>query len=63
MAEKKTTGGPRVQVRFKNDKELARIRKAVEVLNNNTDYGTITFNSFVSGVAFREADRLLKEEY
>lgn len=63
MAEKKATGGPRVQVRFKNDKELARIRKAVEAINKSTAYGTITFNSFVSGVAFREADRLLKEEY
>jgi hypothetical protein len=67
MTKKKTqapspTSGPRVQVRFKSDKEVARIREAVEAINNSTVYGAITFNSFVSGVAFREADKILRDK-
>ncbi len=57
-----STGGKRVQIRFKNDKQVATIRKAVDAINAGSAYGEITFNSFVSGVAFKEAERILKEK-
>ena len=55
-------GGPRVQIRFKSDEQRDMIRKVVSAINAGSAYGDITFNSFVSGVAFREAERILKEE-
>tara|TARA_R110002096_G_scaffold36500_2_gene101900 strand:- start:49 stop:252 length:204 start_codon:yes stop_codon:yes gene_type:complete len=55
-------GGKRVQIRFKNDKQIEMIRKVVSAINAGSAYGDVTFNSFVSGVAFREAERILKEE-
>ncbi len=58
-----SAGGKRVQIRFKSDKQVETIRKAVEKINSGSAYGEITFNSFVSGVAFKEAERILKKEY
>ena len=58
-----STGGKRVQIRFKSDKQVETIRKAVEKLNSGADYSEVTFNGFVSGVAFKEAERILKKEY
>jgi len=58
----KSSGGPRVQIRFKSDKQRDTIHKVVSAINAGSAYGDITFNSFVSGVAFREAERILKEE-
>jgi hypothetical protein len=59
---KHTSGGPRVQIRFKSEEQRDMIRKVVSAINAGSAYGDITFNSFVSGVAFREAERILKEE-
>jgi len=58
-----STGGKRVQIRFKSDKQVETIRKAVEKLNLGTDYSEVTFNGFVSGIAVKEAERILKKEY
>jgi hypothetical protein len=55
-----SSGGKRVQIRFKSDNQVETIRKAVEKLNSGTDYSEVTFNGFVSGVAFKEAQRILK---
>ena len=55
-----SAGGQRVQIRFKSDKQVETIRKAVEKLNSGSDYGEVTFNSFVSKLAFKEAERILK---
>ena len=55
-----SAGGKRVQIRFKSDKQVETICKAVEKINSGSAYGEITFNSFVSGVAFKEAERILK---
>jgi hypothetical protein len=56
-----STGGKRVQIRFKSDKQVETIRKAVETINAESSYGEVTFNGFVSGVAFKEAERILKK--
>ena len=55
-----SAGGKRVQIRFKSDKQVETIRKAVETINAESSYGEVTFNGFVSGVAFKEAQRILK---
>ena len=55
-----SAGGKRVQIRFKSDKQVETIRKAVEKLNSGSAYSEVTFNGFVSGVAFKEAERILK---
>ena len=55
-----STGGKRVQIRFKSDKQVETIRKAVETINAESSYGEVTFNGFVSGVAFKEAQQILK---
>ena len=55
-----STGGKRVQIRFKSDKQVETIRKAVEKLNSGSAYSEVTFNGFVSKVAFKEAERILK---
>ena len=48
-----SAGVKRVQIRFKSDKQVETIRKAVEKLNSGADYSEVTFNGFVSGVAFK----------
>ena len=55
-----SAGGKRVQIRFKSDKQVETIRMAVEKLNSGTDYSEVTFNGFVSGVAFKKAEQILK---
>ena len=46
-----SAGGKRVQIRFKSDNQVETA---------GSSYGEVTFNGFVSGVAFKEAQRILK---
>jgi hypothetical protein len=57
----KPSGGPRVQVRFQTDAQVAAIEKAVEKINQASKYGeTITFNSFVANAAIKAAEAVNK---
>ena len=59
----KPSGGPRVQVRFNTDNQVAAIKRAVDLINAGSKYGeSITFNSFVVQAATVAAEEFTKKQ-